>query len=112
MGPLATGLIALVPFPFSDLSGRKLRPAFVLAHAGRGDWILGQITSQPFGDDHALRIAPEHLVEGRLRFDSFVRLGKRFTASGSLVPGTLGKLHPAASSAVVDCVVAIVRAGP
>ena len=30
----------LVPFPFSDLSQAKLRPAIVLADAGRGDWIL------------------------------------------------------------------------
>ena len=37
----------LVPFPFSDLSQAKLRPAVVLADAGRGDWILCQITEQP-----------------------------------------------------------------
>ena len=32
--------IVIVPFPFSDLSGTKLRPAVVLADAGRGDWLL------------------------------------------------------------------------
>ena len=31
-----TGVVVLVPFPFSDLSQAKLRPAVVLAHAGRG----------------------------------------------------------------------------
>ena len=31
-----TGAVVLVPFPFSDLSQAKLRPAVVLAHAGRG----------------------------------------------------------------------------
>jgi mRNA interferase MazF len=30
----------LVTFPFSDLSGSKLRPAIVLASAGHEDWIL------------------------------------------------------------------------
>jgi mRNA interferase MazF len=34
------GAIVLVRFPFSDLSQAKLRPAVVLADAGRGDWIL------------------------------------------------------------------------
>lgn len=42
MVPLAAGLVVLVRFPFSDLSQTKLRPAIVLADAGRGDWILWQ----------------------------------------------------------------------
>ena len=41
----AAGSVVLVPFPFSDLSQTKLRPTVVLADAGRGDWILCQITS-------------------------------------------------------------------
>ena len=31
------GQVILVPLPFSDLSQSKLRPAVVLADAGRGD---------------------------------------------------------------------------
>ena len=34
------GAVVLVRFPFSDLSQTKLRPAVVLADAGRGVWIL------------------------------------------------------------------------
>jgi hypothetical protein len=33
------GAVGMVRFPFSDLSQAKLRPAVVLADAGRGDWI-------------------------------------------------------------------------
>ena len=33
----AIGLVVLVPFPFSDLSQAKLRPAVVLADANRDD---------------------------------------------------------------------------
>ena len=32
----ATGAVVLIPFPFSDLSQAKLRPAVVLADVGRG----------------------------------------------------------------------------
>ncbi len=48
--------VVLVPFPFSDLSRSKLRPAVVLADADRGDWILCQITSKPYGDTQAVEI--------------------------------------------------------
>ena len=34
----AAGEVVLVPFPFSDLSQSKLRPAVCLADAGRGGW--------------------------------------------------------------------------
>ncbi len=47
MGVLTVGAVVLVHFPFSDLSQTKLRPAVVLADAGRSDWVLCQITSKP-----------------------------------------------------------------
>lgn len=40
MGTPSIGSVVLVPFPFSDLSNSKKRPAVVVASAGRGDWIL------------------------------------------------------------------------
>lgn len=40
MAALAAGSVILIPFPFSDLSQSKIRPALVLADVGRGDWVL------------------------------------------------------------------------
>jgi hypothetical protein len=51
----AVGKVVLLPFPFSDLSESKLRPAVIVADAGRGDWVLCQVTSKPYGDSHANR---------------------------------------------------------
>ncbi len=48
MGAFAAGQVIVVPFPFSDLSAQKYRPALILADAGRGDWVLCQITSIHF----------------------------------------------------------------
>ena len=48
---LAAGQVVVLPFPFSDLSRKKLSPALLLADAGRGDWIACQITSNPYADE-------------------------------------------------------------
>jgi len=56
MERFSVGDIVLVRFPFSDLSQQKLRPALVLADAKRGDYILCQITSQPYHDQRAIQL--------------------------------------------------------
>ena len=35
MGPFAIRQVVLLPFPFSDLTASKLRPALVLANSGK-----------------------------------------------------------------------------
>lgn len=109
MVALAAGVIALVPFPFSDLSRSKLRPTYVLAHAGRDEWILCQVTSQRFGDDRSVRVLRDDLESGRLLLDSFVRPGKLFTAAAGLVSGVVGRVTPDRRAEIVDAVVRIVR---
>jgi mRNA interferase MazF len=81
----AGGAVVLVPFPFSDLSETKLRPAVVLANAERGDWVLCQVTSKLYGDAGAIPIETGDFAAGSLRVTSFARPGKLFTASRSLM---------------------------
>jgi mRNA interferase MazF len=82
----------LVPFPFSDLSHAKLRPALVLACAGQGDWILCQITSNPYADLQALRLVDAGFISGSLARESFLRPGKLFTAHQSLIVRSVGQI--------------------
>ena len=81
MGVPAVGAVVLVRFPFSDLSQSKLRPAVVLANAGRGDQILCQVTSKPYGDPGAIELDDTAFASGSLRVTSYARPGKLFTAS-------------------------------
>ena len=69
----STGSVVLVPFPFSDLSQAKPRPAVVLASGDRNDWVLCQVTSKPYGDRRALELCDSDFAAGGLRISSFVR---------------------------------------
>ena len=79
----SAGEVILVPFPFSDLSRAKLRPAICLASVGRGDWVLCQVTSNSYGDPLALPIGEADFAVGGLRLASFARPGK-FRAYGEV----------------------------
>lgn len=102
----------LVRFPFSDLSATKLRPAVVLASVDREDWILCQITSNPYSDAMAIEISESDFASGSLMRRSYARPGKLFCANTSLMERVLGKLSPAKLAAIVDTVVAILRPTP
>ena len=76
--------VVVLRFPFSDLTSSKLRPAVVLAHAGGVDWVLCQVTSNPYGDSSAVPLTASSFDSGGLGRESFVRPGKLFTASESI----------------------------
>jgi mRNA interferase MazF len=104
----------LVPFPFSDLSQSKLRPAVCLADAGRGDWVFCQITSSPFGDPSAVRSGAADFSTGGLLVASIARPGKLFTASSGLIVRSVGTLSPVALARLLSAVAALFqpRSGP
>ena len=105
----SVGSIVLVPFPFSDLSQSKLRPAVVVADAGRGDWILCQNTSNPYGDPRALALSDGDFLSGSLRVTSFARPGKLFTANHSLLVSELVVLRAQACARVIAAIVQMLQ---
>jgi mRNA interferase MazF len=107
MVPPTAGEVVLVPFPFSNLSQSKVRPAVCLADAGRGDWVLCQITSSPYGDPAAIPLDAPDFTSGGLLVASFARPGKLFTAHAKLIVRSVGLLTPAAFARVLSAVVAI-----
>ncbi|MBK9163867.1 MAG: type II toxin-antitoxin system PemK/MazF family toxin [Acidobacteria bacterium] len=92
MATPTNGKVVLVRFPFSDLSATKLRPALVLAQAGRGDVILCQITSQPYSDRAATELFNADFAVGTLRRQSYVRPAKLFTSNDSIIDRIIGTL--------------------
>jgi mRNA interferase MazF len=103
------GAVVLVPFPFSDLSQAKLRPAIVLADVGRDDWILCQITSTPYGDPRAIALVDDDFATGSLRIASYARPGKLFTAHRRLMVTHIGQLKLPPQQNIVDAIIHILR---
>jgi mRNA interferase MazF len=110
MGAFAAGQVVLLPFPFSDLSRSKLRPALLLANAGRTDWIACQITSNPYADTFAIELTNASFRTGSLRRVSYVRPGKLFTANESLIAANVGSLKPETLNRVGNAVAAMILA--
>ena len=111
MGTFAAGQVVVLPFPFSDLTQSKYRPALLIANASRGDWVACQITSNPYADTRAVRVAEQDFTSGGLRRESFARPGKLFTANEALFASVAGQLRADRLTDVRRAVVEIVQGG-
>lgn len=86
------GDVLIVPFPFSDLSQTKRRPAAVVAEAENGDLILCQITSRPWSNGNAIALEDGDIAGEGLQRTSYARTDKLFTASASIALRTVGRI--------------------
>ena len=111
MAAPTVGAVVLVRFPFSDLTRSKLRPAIVLADVGRGDYILGQITSNQYADPNAIELRDEHLIRGSLRQTSYIRPGKLFTANEELIVREVAQAMADFRRVVVEAIEGLLRRG-
>ncbi len=75
----------VVPFPFSDLTQAKRRPALTIATLEGDDLILCQITSQSIKDNYAILLDDKDFETGSLKQPSNVRPNRIFTADSHIV---------------------------
>ena len=93
---LHQGDIVLVPFPFGDLSGRKVRPALIVsADPQTSELILAFITSvltnrSPRRAEVELLKSDGEFRSTGLKVDSLIRLDKLVTLSAGLISRRLG----------------------
>ena len=74
-----------MPFPFTDLSASKKRPALVAASLQGDDLILCQITSETRKDDYGVILQESDFQMGGLKVNSTIRPNRLFTADKSLI---------------------------
>ena len=92
MAKFVKGDVVVVPFPFSDLTQAKRRPALVLAELSVNDVILSQITSQNIKDNYSIPLAPEDFESGSLNKNSNIRPNRIFTADQNILLYKVGHL--------------------
>jgi mRNA interferase MazF len=105
----SVGQVVTVPFPFSDLSQSKIRPALCVADSGRGDWILCQITSSSYADLKSVRLNTADFLLGGLRATSYARPGKLFTANTSIMLKSVATLKESFMANLLDVIVQVIR---
>jgi mRNA interferase MazF len=85
------GDIVLLPFPFTDLSGMKNRPAVVLAQ-NDFDVTVAFITTQLHYKE-TTDVVISDFKESGLKKESLIRLNKIATIDKSIVLGKMGELE-------------------
>lgn len=86
------GDVVILPFPFSDLSHAKKRPALVLSPLDNEDIILCPITSTKHRDKYNIDLALEHFRSGTLQKASSIRPHRLFTADKKIIQYKIGSL--------------------
>ena len=102
------GDVVTLPFPFSDLSATKRRPALVISDPMGDDVILCQITASR-SDTYSVQLKRADFAAGSLTQDpSFIRPNKIFTAETRIVEKKVGSVSAAKYREVVEKIIGII----
>ena len=108
------GSIVSVPFPFTDLTKTKPRPALVISNSDQlvntGDIIVVMITSKKHEDGINILIEKEHL-NFTLPQESYVRCHRIATIDNNMVIAKIGEANDELLERVENAV-AIIISGP
>lgn len=87
------GDLVLVPFPFTDLTSVKTRPALVISNSelSGDDCILMAVSSQD-SKSNQLVLENKDLDEGSLPVRSYLKIGKIVSLKRSIIRRVVGKV--------------------
>lgn len=94
------GKVILVPFPFTDLSSAKIRPAVIVSDPKYcpDDISVVFVSSKTTkGQDptvHFMPVTAMHFQQTGFKTDSMIRCNKVATLDKRIVLGEIGSLHP------------------
>lgn len=103
------GDVVVLPFPFSDLTQSKRRPALVADRLHGDDVILCQITSREIKDKYSVSINDNDFETGVLNQISNVRPNRIFTADHRLILYRIGHLKSVKTDEVINKIINILH---
>jgi mRNA interferase MazF len=109
MAGFIKGDVVVVPFPYSDLTQNKRRPAVVVKPLSGDDVILCQITSRALSDGYAIPLDASDFTAGKLSQSSNIRPNRLFTADSNIILYRVGSLTPAKMQEIITAIVRIVE---
>ena len=109
MAKFIKGDIVVIPFPFSDLSQSKRRPALIIATLEGDDAILCQITSKTIKDIYAISIDDSDFDAGNLKQPGNIRPNRLFTADSHIVLYRAGHIRNDKMNQVVGKLIEIIQ---
>jgi mRNA interferase MazF len=109
MGRFVKGEVIVLPFPFSDLSRSKRRPALVIANLQGDDVILCMITGKD-PDSYSIPLSNNDFESGGLNRSSNIRPNRIFTADSNIVISSAGRVGSNKLDQVINQIVSILQA--
>lgn len=109
MAKFIKGEVVVIPFPFSDLTQTKRRPALVVADLDGDDIILCQITSQQINDKYSIQINDDDFDKGTLKQTSNIRPNRIFTADSNIVLYSIGHIKMEKLKEVSEKIIEIIQ---
>lgn len=86
------GDVVVLPFPYTDLSSAKKRPALIIATLKGENIILAQITTNQRNDEDLISLTKKDFASGFLKYNSFIMISLIFTADSSKIDYKIGRI--------------------
>ena len=109
MDTFVKGDVVVIPFPYSDLSKTKNRPALVLAVPRQDEVIVCQITGRNTRPEYTTSINDDDFVEGGLNKVSFARSNHIFMVEPKIIKYRAGKLESTKTAEIIESTIRILR---
>lgn len=102
MERFVAGDIIVIPFPFTDLSNSRRRPALVLANLEGDDIVICEITSIMRKDSYVVFLENKELESGKLKTRSIIRPNRMLTIHKSKINYKFGKIRDSKLKEVLE----------
>lgn len=109
MAKFIKGDVVVLPFPFTNLSSSKKRPAVIISTPQGDDYIMLQITSKNVKDNYAIPLLQSDFASGSLQQVSNIRPNKIFTLDKNLISYKVGHLIDAKIEECIKNVCTIIK---